>query len=53
MKVLYQLPLFIMLNSYFLISDKVGLDGLEPSTSPLSEERSNRLSYRPGSILNN
>ena len=26
---------------------KVGLVGLEPTTSPLSEERSNRLSYRP------
>ena len=25
----------------------VGLVGLEPTTSPLSEERSNRLSYRP------
>jgi hypothetical protein len=28
---------------------KVGLVGLEPTTSPLSEERSNRLSYRPSS----
>ena len=26
---------------------KVGLVGLEPTTSPLSEERSNRLSYKP------
>ncbi len=26
---------------------KVGLVGLEPTTSPLSEERSNQLSYRP------
>ena len=25
----------------------VGLPGLEPGTSPLSEERSNRLSYKP------
>ena len=25
----------------------VGLDGLEPSTSALSEQRSNQLSYRP------
>jgi hypothetical protein len=25
----------------------VGLDGLEPSTSPLSGVRSNHLSYRP------
>lgn len=26
---------------------QVGLVGLEPTTSPLSEERSNRLSYKP------
>jgi hypothetical protein len=26
----------------------VGLPGLEPGTSSLSEKRSNRLSYRPG-----
>jgi hypothetical protein len=26
----------------------VGLGGIEPATSPLSGERSNRLSYRPG-----
>jgi hypothetical protein len=32
--------------------DKVGLVGLEPTTSPLSEERSNRLSYRPISQSN-
>ena len=25
----------------------VGLNGLEPSTSALSEQRSNQLSYRP------
>ena len=25
----------------------VGLDGLEPSTSALSEQRSNHLSYKP------
>ena len=31
--------------------DKVGLVALEPTTSPLSEERSNRLSYRPSSML--
>lgn len=30
------------------LNSKVGLVGLEPTTSPLSEERSNRLSYRPG-----
>ena len=29
----------------------VGLDGLEPSTSPLSGVRSNHLSYRPASVL--
>ena len=29
---------------------KVGLVGLEPTTSPLSEERSNRLSYKPVNI---
>ena len=30
---------------------QVGLVGLEPTTSPLSEERSNRLSYRPSSTI--
>src|SRR5205085_9034835 len=30
-----------------LLLSVVGLDGLEPSTSPLSGVRSNRLSYRP------
>ena len=35
-------------NSYSLLIDKVvGLSGLEPETFPLSEERSNQLSYRP------
>ena len=33
------------------LSHTVGLVGLEPTTSPLSEERSNRLSYRPSSML--
>ena len=34
--------------SYIPLSVKeVGLVGLEPTASPLSEERSNRLSYRP------
>ena len=33
--------------SYIPTHTKVGLVGLEPTTSPLSEERSNRLSYRP------
>jgi hypothetical protein len=28
----------------------VGLPGLEPGTSSLSEKRSNRLSYRPVSV---
>ncbi len=41
---------FIILNSSFPF--KVGLVGLEPTTSPLSEERSNRLSYRPRIIVN-
>jgi hypothetical protein len=30
-----------------LIAPQVGLPGLEPGTSSLSEKRSNRLSYRP------
>ena len=29
---------------------KVGLPGLEPGTSPLSEVRSNQLSYKPTKI---
>ena len=29
----------------------VGLEGLEPSTSPLSGVRSNHLSYRPNEVL--
>ena len=33
--------------SYGPFSIVVGLDGLEPSTSPLSGVRSNHLSYRP------
>ena len=33
--------------SYVPSSCFVGLPGLEPGTSPLSEERSNRLSYKP------
>ena len=33
--------------SYIPFRYKVGLVGLEPTASPLSEERSNRLSYRP------
>ena len=33
--------------SYIPFRTEVGLVGLEPTTSPLSEERSNRLSYRP------
>lgn len=35
-----------MTNS-LLIDKVVGLSGLEPETFPLSEERSNQLSYRP------
>ena len=35
------------LSQLSYIPGKVGLVGLEPTTSPLSEERSNRLSYRP------
>ena len=31
----------------------VGLDGLEPSTSALSEQRSNHLSYKPAYLYNN
>ncbi len=29
----------------------MGLPGLEPGTSSLSEKRSNRLSYRPGAEI--
>jgi hypothetical protein len=38
------------LHSIFYLQNKdfrVGLPGLEPGTSSLSEKRSNRLSYRP------
>lgn len=35
------------LSQLSYIPEKVGLVGLEPTTSPLSEERSNQLSYRP------
>ena len=38
---------FYLQNGVFL---RVGLPGLEPGTSSLSEKRSNRLSYRPSSI---
>ena len=34
-------------RSYSILNVPVGLDRLELSTSPLSEERSNQLSYRP------
>lgn len=34
-------------NSLFVTVDQVGLRGLEPRTSSLSEMRSNHLSYKP------
>jgi hypothetical protein len=40
----------LFLHSIFYLQNKdfrVGLPGLEPGTSSLSEKRSNRLSYRP------
>ena len=32
------------------VAEMVGLEGLEPSTSPLSGVRSNHLSYRPNGL---
>ncbi len=41
------LILFFVHFSLLITHSKVGLPGLEPGTSPLSEERSNQLSYKP------
>jgi hypothetical protein len=43
----YPGPSFVPLFACKTTVLKVGLPGLEPGTSSLSEKRSNRLSYRP------
>jgi hypothetical protein len=44
---LKQLYFTVQFSKNILKNIMVGLNGLEPSTSALSEQRSNQLSYRP------